>query len=252
MTALAADRDPGYCGERNTQEIPLFAGQTLYKGAFVCLRPSDGYLTEATTTAGLKLAGVNLGDFRNGTGTIVCVASADHYATVQTKGCFKAAIAAVTIADIGKPCWIVDDQTVTLTPGNVYAGEIVDFTSATVAIIDIGKATRRRVEKKRLVFVGNATCTGAVQSAMEFSRKMQVKRWYFDVLTAPGGADTATCVMTDGTTSITATISAAAVHAEDEAVVVAPWLADTDISITFARSGAAAATPCIVIEMEEL
>ena len=251
MTALSADRDPGYCGERKTQEFPLFAGQTIYKGAFVCLN-ATGYLVEAFTTAGLKFVGVSLGDYRNGTGTIVCVASADHYATVESHGVFKAACSGLAITDIGKPCWFVDDQTVTLTPGNVYAGILADFESATVALVDITTATRRRVEKHRLVFTGNATATGAVQSAMEFSRKMQLKRWYFDVLTAPGGTDTCTCVMTDGTTAVTATITAAAVHAEDEAVVVAPWLADTDISITFARSGAAAATPVIVLELEEL
>ena len=110
MSALAADRQtPMYRGEILRQAA---AAALIYAGSLV-VRNASGYLTKGTTTTGQ--IGVGRAEERvdNAGG-----AAGDKQVSVRP-GSFRfgnsASADLLTIADIGKACWVVDDQTVART-----------------------------------------------------------------------------------------------------------------------------------------
>lgn len=256
MTAANKDRDPGYAGDRAVREHDAAAAVKIYYGTAVCL-DAAGNANPGADTTGLKMAGVSRGDVRNGQSTCdnSTGSAGDKKVEVFTRGVYSFAAAGLSKADIGKPCWLTDDQTVQLTPAEVFAGILVDIDGATVALVDIEPAVREGKGLSRnaiaLVFTSNATVTGAVQSALELPFAVKCLRIYGDVLTAPGSTDTATCTITDGTSTVTLTITGTDVQGEDEALTEV-FPADTDISVTFARTGSLAATMTVVLWVEPL
>lgn len=112
MTALAADRNT----PRRQGDIlngPLAASVAIFVGAIV-MRNAAGYLTKGAAATGLvgvgvaqerRTGGAAAGDerlnFRDGTFRLANSGGADE----------------ITIADIGTPCFAVDDQTVAKTDG---------------------------------------------------------------------------------------------------------------------------------------
>lgn len=110
MTALAADRrTPRREGDMRLGGVA--AAQTIYFGAIV-MRNAAGYLAKGATAAGLVGAGV--ADER-----VVNAGSAGDETLRYRVGTFLFANSgagdAITIADIGKPAYAVDDQTVAKT-----------------------------------------------------------------------------------------------------------------------------------------
>lgn len=110
MTALAADRNtPALQGDLVKQGM---AAVLVYAGALV-VRDASGYLTKGTTTTGQ--IGVGRAEERvdNSAG------SAGGKMLTVRPGIYRfgnsASSDALTIADIGKACWVVDDQTVART-----------------------------------------------------------------------------------------------------------------------------------------
>ena len=110
---------PALTADRNTPEQPfrvyegaVTAGQTIYKGALVCL-DSNGTIVKGAVAATLKALGVA----QNST------LDAAYNGTIRAKrGVFRfnnsAAGDAIAAADYGATCFIVDDNTVAKTNGS--------------------------------------------------------------------------------------------------------------------------------------
>ncbi|MGV8987645.1 MAG: hypothetical protein ACOH2H_15345 [Cypionkella sp.] len=111
MTALAADRNtPALRGDLLKQAMA--ASALVYAGSLV-VRNATGYLVKGTTTTGQ--IGVGRAEER-----VDNSGGADGAKLIMVRpGIFRfgnsASTDALTIADIGKACWVVDDQTVART-----------------------------------------------------------------------------------------------------------------------------------------
>ncbi|GHT92618.1 hypothetical protein AGMMS49545_10460 [Betaproteobacteria bacterium] len=104
--------------------FPVAAGAWIHAGAVVALN-ADGYAVPGTTATDLQGAGIAQAAADNRTG------AAGSVTIAVRRGCYQLAnsAAADTIrrCDIGKPCYIVDDNTVALTAtGKSQAGVIRD------------------------------------------------------------------------------------------------------------------------------
>lgn len=124
MTALAQDRNTPRL-EGDIRRGGMAASVLVYAGAIV-MRNSSGYLTKGATATGL--VGVGRAEERKTGG-----ASANDETLLYRPGVYRYANSAsgdaITIAEIGKPCFVVDDQTVAKTDGSAarsIAGFIVD------------------------------------------------------------------------------------------------------------------------------
>jgi hypothetical protein len=113
MVALTSDRNTPRA-EGDIKSLGVAATQLIYAGAIV-MRNAAGYAVEGATA--LNLIGVGRAEERvdNATG-----AAGDKVIRVRP-GIYRFGNAsagdAITIADIGKPCYAVDDQTVAKTNG---------------------------------------------------------------------------------------------------------------------------------------
>lgn len=112
MVALTAERNT----TRRTGETrvePVAATVKIFAGSIV-MRNAAGYLTKGATAAGAM--GVGRAD-----ATVNNTGAAGALSLEYSMGIFRFANSAagdlITIADIGKPCFIVDDQTVAKTDG---------------------------------------------------------------------------------------------------------------------------------------
>lgn len=124
MTALSGDRNTPQRSADN-RKLPVKAATTLYAGALACLDAS-GWLVPGSTSTTLKAVG------RNERKVVNSGANGAVSADVKT-GVFRFANSgstdAITTADIGNDCYIVDDQTVAKTNGGAtrsVAGKIFD------------------------------------------------------------------------------------------------------------------------------
>ena len=167
MAALTADRNTLRKATDENTTYPVAASTTLYAGSLVCINTS-GYAVAAADTAGLRLVGVAKAQADNSSGS-----AGDVNIEVYHVGAFECTSSGLTIANEGDPVWVSDDQTVTTTPGNVFAGVLRDYVSATSAFVDIEPAVRQETRGLRTakVFAGNintanhsggVTVTGAV------------------------------------------------------------------------------------------
>ncbi|PAL25482.1 hypothetical protein [Sphingopyxis sp. GW247-27LB] len=126
MAALTEDRIAQERQGRNFSR-PVAADKKIFLGALVCLS-ATGYATPGATATTLVADGIAMSSADNTDG-----ADGDIRVDVR-KGTFpfknSAAGDAITIADIGSDCYIVDDQTVAKTDGATtrsIAGKIVDL-----------------------------------------------------------------------------------------------------------------------------
>ena len=148
MTALAAGRLTDQLLVGDLRNSPQKGSTTLFQGGIVCLNAS-GYALPASASAVLIAAGVarsndGLDRWAN--------TGADGASTVDyDEGVFGFANSAggdaITIADVGKPCWLVDDQTVAKTSGvgaRSPAGRVFDVQGA-VVFVHISKEISRSI-----------------------------------------------------------------------------------------------------------
>jgi len=113
MTALATARDT----QRRTGQqlsLPVAAATKIFEGSIVALA-ATGFATKGATATTLLAAGVAETTVDNSAG-----ANGDVSVDVK-RGVFKfgnsASTDQITLADYGKQCYIVDDQTVAKTSG---------------------------------------------------------------------------------------------------------------------------------------
>lgn len=131
MSALTTERDTkeltngGRC-----MVLPVKAGTTIYQGAIVAL-DADGYAVPGKTATGLTAAG---------RAEETVSATNDDATIVVTRGTFvfeNTATAAnkIKAANVLKPCYIEDDQTVTtLATGTSVAGTVIRVDDEGVAV----------------------------------------------------------------------------------------------------------------------
>jgi len=107
MTALAADRNTRNKHVGRSISLLVAASTTIYKGALVCVN-NTGYAVAGAKTAGYKVVGVADEQVDNSAGS-----DGDLSVRVR-KGvfAFKNDTDAVAQSHIGRPCFVVDDQTV--------------------------------------------------------------------------------------------------------------------------------------------
>lgn len=129
--ALAADR---ITDKKEGEEIAVkLAVAKVWRGGIVAINAA-GFGKAAADVASERVAGVSVETVDNTGG-----AAGDKRAKVQG-GIFRFAISgAFAQADVGKRCFVIDDQTVSVaTIGNgVVAGRIAEFISATEAWVKI-------------------------------------------------------------------------------------------------------------------
>jgi len=126
MAALTTDRNtPEIDGVM--RDIPVATGVKIFAGALVCFS-ATGFATPGATATTLVSAGRAEEQVDN-------TAGADGAVTVRTKrGVFRfansAAADAITAAEIGDACYLVDDQTVAKTDATAtrsVAGKIINI-----------------------------------------------------------------------------------------------------------------------------
>ncbi|MDH0494253.1 hypothetical protein [Comamonas aquatica] len=124
MAALTSDRNTKRRDGRGLT-LPMAGATTIHLGAIVCVNAS-GFAVPGSASATLKPAGVAFASARN-PGS----AGAERVKVDKTVACFanSAAADAITLADIGADCYIVDDQTVAKTSATntrSVAGKVFD------------------------------------------------------------------------------------------------------------------------------
>jgi hypothetical protein len=140
MAALTQDRNTTRKAGGQAA-YPVAAGVKIYAGAMVCLNAS-GYAVPAADIAGLKFVGVSRQYVDNTNG-----ANGAQTVLVWKEGVFDFEASGMTAADVGKPVFVSDDQTVALSTTNaVGCGIITEVESATKVWIDIAEANRRTAQ----------------------------------------------------------------------------------------------------------
>jgi hypothetical protein len=131
MTALAADRKVISKWTGRSLAIKVAASTLIYKGALVAVNTS-GYAVAAAATAGYRVVGVAQRQVDNSAG-----AAGDLEVQVLTGVfAFKNDADAIAQADIGRPCFVQDDQTVQDENGGspIVAGIVDSFDSSWVYV----------------------------------------------------------------------------------------------------------------------
>lgn len=142
MTALAADTPRSRVGNDVLNPLrlamALAANAVIYNGAMVALNLS-GYLVPASADPTLYVVGVAEESADNTGG------SAGDLSITPRRGCYpfanSASTAAVTSADVGRPCYAVDDNTVSRTnPLGAYpvAGIVAGIDANGRVLVEIG------------------------------------------------------------------------------------------------------------------
>lgn len=130
MAALTADRDTLELASSISQRHAQVGADStqFYKGGIVCLDQADGKMKKGTTSTTLICMGrceENVLTGTSNTRKINCRSGIFKYGN-------SAAADLIAADDIGKDCYIVDDQTVALTNGTSTrskAGKIYDVDS---------------------------------------------------------------------------------------------------------------------------
>lgn len=130
MAALTTSRATK---EREIREIgyPVDAGVKLFAGGIVAFNAAGNARPAANGTTS-RCMGVATGTVDNTAGV------AGAQTVIVRRSCFAFATTDVTIADVGKDCWAVDDQTVTKTlpaTNPAKAGVIVSIETAGAALV---------------------------------------------------------------------------------------------------------------------
>ena len=137
--------------------MPVAAATTIYQGSLLALNQS-GYLVKASADASLRVVGVSEDKVDNSAGAagdLTCkpVRGAWYFANSSTTD-------AVIDADLGRPCYVVDDNTVARTNGNgarPMAGIVVGV-DADGVLVEVGTSVDRDAADDFLV-LANASLT---------------------------------------------------------------------------------------------
>lgn len=157
MSALTADRNTPR-REGDDYVYPVKGSTKIFGGSIVCL-DANGLAVPGSDTAGLHTTGVAQEYVDNSAG-------ADSAKTVKVRrGVFRFDSASLTDADVGKPMYVSDDQTVvkTATTNKVVAGMLDAIDGATGAWVRFGDRSAAGVAD--VATADAATQTGAYVQA---------------------------------------------------------------------------------------
>ena len=147
MTALTASYDT----KRKDGELiryPVAAGAHVFKGALVCVTTATGYLAPAADAAGVVFAGVAYEEGNNLAGaeqydeTVTSGAAGAVSVRVQKTGVYQYHKTSAVQADVGKPAFVLDDNTVSTaaTTDNVRCGVVVGLVDTGTVAVRIDEA----------------------------------------------------------------------------------------------------------------
>ena len=126
MTAATADRNTP-SREGSDFEHPVAAATKIHAGTIVGFNAGAAYATKGLTSTTFKAVGIAVEAADNSAG------AAGDIRVKARRGCFRfansAAGDAITLADVGSDCYVVDDQTVAKTNGTntrSVAGKVRD------------------------------------------------------------------------------------------------------------------------------
>lgn len=114
MAALTADRNTPFRLDADRDVGPVAASQLIFAGALIA-RNAAGDLVKGLTETGLVGAGVALRRCDNSSGSAGDLTV--QYSRQTARFANSGASDAITAAEIGDVCYIVDDQTVAKTDG---------------------------------------------------------------------------------------------------------------------------------------
>lgn len=122
--------------ENNLVALPMAASTRVWAGVLICLS-STGYVVDGSDATGLTFAGVANKTVDNRDGD-----AADLDVEVNVTGSYRFASAALTQADVGKACYLLDNQTVVKSGHadldyHLYVGRIEEVISATECWVKI-------------------------------------------------------------------------------------------------------------------
>lgn len=128
MAALTTDRNTVSKLSLQLKSYPVAASTQIYKGGLVCVG-SAGFLEMAADGAGNVCVGVaheNVNNTADGTGGALSC-------RVESGRAYSMAGSGLSQGDVGLTVYVVDDQTVSATPGAnaTKAGRLVEYDSAT-------------------------------------------------------------------------------------------------------------------------
>lgn len=110
-------------GREHVEAYKVKAGARIYLGATVAIETATGMLVPAANTVGLRVIGVSMESIDN-----VAGANGSKLCQVMRRGRVARKHNNLTDAHIEKKIYVLDDATVTATPGNsIFAGVLVAF-----------------------------------------------------------------------------------------------------------------------------
>lgn len=186
MTALSAAREtPRMDGD--LVSIGVASAGVIYKGGLV--NASAGYLVAGADTAGHRFAGVA---YENATGNGT---NGGVVGRVWRRGLHLFAVASAAVTDVGKRCFISDDQNITYTPANIYVGQVAKYEDSTHVWVDIepactGKASHRVAISGSLTAVTATTAGGVLSLLNPFAARAVIIDFIIDVTTVSTGSAT--------------------------------------------------------------
>ena len=145
MTAASDSRNNAYRPGLTIEPGCDGGAQVIYGGVMACYDDS-GYVVEASDTAAYVFAGVS----REKVEITATETDGVIKAKLQRDGIHRFIVASVAVTDVGKPCWVSDDQTVSLTPTNVYVGTVAAYVDSTHCDVDIEPGVKLGSRRKTI------------------------------------------------------------------------------------------------------
>ena len=268
---LANNRDTKQRGAGVLPEamaLPVAAATTIYQGSMVALNAA-GYAVPASADSALRVIG-------RAEQKVVNAGSAGDEKVLVKRGVFRFANSGttgeVTAADIGKPCYVVDDETVSrisAAGARPAAGRVFDVSSAGVDVqlgdftdehgnIDVLMIAGSNLTAAQflpvalaadgevdLVATAGGMITGLLQNApaaaaVAIVRVAGVSKWIASGVINPGVALAAS--VTTGKSKAAVVSDAAAVGSNAFAIALTAGATDTAHSVLIARQGLLPAT----------
>ncbi len=138
MTALSSSRR--IREERAAyKQFPL-AAVSVFQGGAACIDTATGYVTKAAANTALKVIGLFAENVDNSGGSAGDLSANVKLAkeVVGYRFVNGATSDAIVSADIGKFCYFLDDQTVSILPGsNAVAGVVLDVDAALGVLVEL-------------------------------------------------------------------------------------------------------------------
>jgi len=221
MSTLAAPFD---VPQKKGDEIRILqAAVKIWRGSAVAIVAGTGYATPLVpATDGHRFIGVALATVDNSAGN-----AGDTGITVARDGIFAFNMSGLVQADVGKQVWFSDDNTVTTTPGQVFAGVIVTIDSAGLCWVCIDDAVTK----------GNPTPLTVISASGAINPRTSGQY----VITKAGVAAMTLAAPTSGTDDgieIVITSSTLNAHTVTATGLLGTGAAATDVATFAARAGA--------------